>query len=73
MNRSRLLGKAWGGGESKMPRLNRMDLEEALSDYEETQGAIGEILADDELSDSDKTEAIADLLSEEAEDDYEGD
>lgn len=48
-----------------MPRLNRLDLEDALSEYEETQEAISEILADEELTDSEKTTAIADLLSDE--------
>ena len=55
-----------------MPRLNRLDLEDALSEYEENQEAISEILADEELTDSEKTAAIADLLSDEDEEDARG-
>jgi len=52
-----------------MQRLSRLDLEEALSEYEETQATIDEILADEEMTDSEKTGAIADLLSEDDEED----
>ena len=47
-----------------MPRPNQLDLEDELSEYEETQEAISEILADEELTDSEKTAAIADVLSD---------
>ena len=50
-----------------MPQLNRLDLEDALSEYEETQESISEILEDEDLTDFEKTKAIADLLSDEDE------
>jgi hypothetical protein len=56
-----------------MPRLNRLDLEDALSEHEETQEAISDIIADEDLNDSEKTAAIADLLSDEDEEDADGD
>ena len=52
-----------------MPRLDRLDLEDALSEYAESQDAISEILADEELTDSEKTTAIAELLSDEEDED----
>lgn len=54
-----------------MSRVNRLDLEDALSEYEEAQAAILEILADDDLSDTEKTDAISELLSDDDEEEDE--